>query len=161
MSRSGTVRVGAALATLAALLLSWGALSRRWYVSGEEPSFHVGLVLAERCDAGGCQSAPISRIDDRPEVTRFGLAVALIGVLAAVSLLAATARALQGTERFPGLPRLALGLSVFAVCAGVGYIFMAPWSATMAPSLSAFAYFGGAAVGGAVAGVLLGGLRQS
>lgn len=159
MSTPGSIRVGAALATVAALLIGWGALSTRWYESGGEPSFRVGLLTAEQCRAGECRSASVREIED-PSLARLGLGVAGFGILAALGLLGSAARALSASEGLAWLPRLTLGLSVFSVCVGVGYVVLAPWSESMAPSLSAFAYFAGAAMGGGVTGVLLGGLRS-
>jgi hypothetical protein len=162
MARSRTPWLVVTLAVVAAALLGWGALSDSWYVADGERRFRVGLLSAEQCQGGECRSTSINRIDDRPAVTRVGLAVALGGVLAAIGFLAAAARALARTARLAWVPRLALVLAVFAVFVGVAYLVLAPWPEMgMGPSRSALAYFAGAAVGGGLVAVFLGGLRSA
>jgi hypothetical protein len=120
----------------------------------------VGLLGAERCSEGRCGTVTLDRFGAGSGTQRLGLAVALAGVLAALGLLAAAGLGLKRRESRGLAPKLALALALFAICGGLAFHLLTPFSEVMSVGVPAFSFFGGAALAGATAAIPLSALRR-
>jgi len=80
--------------------------------------------------------------------------------LAALSLLASAALALGRRESRGPLPKMTLALALFAICGGLAFHLLTPFSDVMSVGLAAFSYFAGAAIAGATAAVPLRAIKR-
>lgn len=146
---------------MAAAALGWGALSTGWYTVETDQLMRVGLLAAERCAGDACGSVPLDRLGVDANLARLGVLVAVAGVLAALLLLATAGLGLARRGSLGRLPFWALALAVFAVCTGLAFHLLAPFAETMSVGLPAFVFFAGAAIAGATAAIVYGGIKTA
>ena len=152
-------RIGALISLVAAATLAWGALSAGWYQVETGQRMRVGPLGAERCAGDDCGSVPLERLGVDANLARLGLVVAVAGVLAALLLLVTAGLGLTRRESLGRWPIAAMALAVFAVCAGLAFHLLSPFSETMSAGPAAFAFFFGAAVAAATSAILYGAIK--
>lgn len=156
-----SLAAGAVLSILAAGLLGVGSLSPGWYEEQSSQTMRVGPIGAERCSGSQCGRVSLDAFEAGSGTRRLGLVVALTGILAGLGVLAAAGLGLKRRESRGLAPRAALALALFAICGGLAFHLLTPFSEVMSVGPPAFLYFAGAALAGATAAIPLRAVGQA